>query len=159
MRIKSLFFLFNFLAICLFSCGTNNSNNNNPINDEHTNEELEKMYLKLEISNFEFKVNLENNEATKELLNMVKNEEITINLNDYGGFEKVGELGRSLPTSNERMTTKPGDIVLYQGDQIVMFYGSNTWGYTMLGHVEDLTNWNEALEGEEITAIFSYFEG
>ncbi len=87
MRIKSLFFLFNFFAICLFSCGTNNLNNNNPINDEHINEEIEDMFLKLGISNFEFKVILKNNEATKELLNMVKNEEITINLNDYGGFE------------------------------------------------------------------------
>lgn len=114
------------------------------------------MTLKLKIKNFEFKVNLEDNEATKELLNIIKNEEITISFDDYGGFEKVGDLGRSLPTNNEIITTKPGDIVLYQGDQIVMFYGSNTWSYTMLGHVEGLTNWNEALEGEEITAVFFF---
>ena len=120
-------------------------------------EETNDMTLKLKIKNFEFKVNLEDNEATKELLNIIKNEEITISFDDYGGFEKVGDLGRSLPTNNERITTKPGDIVLYQGDQIVMFYGSNTQSYTMLGHVEDLTNWNEALEGEEITVVFSFF--
>ena len=89
-------------------------------------EETNDMTLKLKIKNFEFKVNLEDNEATKELLNIIKNEEITISFDDYGGFEKVGDLGRSLPTNNERITTKPGDIVLYQGDQIVMFYSSNT---------------------------------
>ena len=52
-------------------------------------------------------------------------------------------------------TLNPGDIVVYQGNQIVMFYGANTWSYTMLGHVDDLTNWEAALSPDEVTAVFS----
>ena len=126
MRIKPLILLLIFFAFCLCSCGANDSYNNNSMNNGEIIEETNDMTLKLKIKNFEFKVNLEDNEATKELLKKKKNEEITISFDDYGGFEKVGDLGRSLPTNNERITTKPGDIVLYQGDQIVMFYGSNT---------------------------------
>ncbi len=57
----------------------------------------------------------------------------------YGGFEQVGSLGASLPRSDTRITTQAGDIVLYAGDQIVVFYGSNTWAYTRLGRITDLS--------------------
>ena len=55
----------------------------------------------------------------------------------YGGFEQVGSLGQSLPRSDVQTTTSAGDIVLYAGNQIVIFYGANTWAYTRLGHVSD----------------------
>ena len=55
----------------------------------------------------------------------------------YGGFEQVGSLGSDLPASDEQTTTEAGDIVLYSGNQIVVFYGSNTWAYTRLGHITD----------------------
>ena len=70
---------------------------------------------------------------------------LTVALADYGGFEKVGALGTSLPASDERITTSAGDIVLYLGNQIVCFYGSNTWSYTPLTHVDDLEGWEDAL--------------
>ena len=70
---------------------------------------------------------------------------LTFGLSDYAGFEKVGDLGFSLPVENERIMTVPGDIVLYQGDQIVCFYGENTWSYTRLARVDDLAGWEEAL--------------
>ncbi|MDE6394328.1 MAG: hypothetical protein K2K77_03205, partial [Duncaniella sp.] len=65
---------------------------------------------------------------------------ITVSMEDYGGFEKVGELPRSLPTSNSQITTVAGDIMLYQGDNIVIFYGSNTWSYTRLGKIDNATS-------------------
>ena len=89
---------------------------------------------------------------------MARNEPITINFEDYGGFEKVGPLGTNLTTDDIHITTKPGDIVLYLGNRIVMFYGSNTWSYTMLGHVEDLTYWEEALGDSEVVATFTLSE-
>jgi hypothetical protein len=55
---------------------------------------------------------------------------------DYGGFEKVGPLGRSLPTSNSQITTQAGDVILYNGNQLVLFYGSNSWSYTRIGRME-----------------------
>lgn len=64
---------------------------------------------------------------------------VTINMTDYGGFEKVGALPRSFPASDTRITTVPGDIMLYQGNQMVIFYGSNTWSYTRLGCLDGAT--------------------
>ena len=55
----------------------------------------------------------------------------------YGGFEQVGNLGKTLPNSDEKITTEAGDIVLYSGNQISVFYGSNTWDYTRLGKIKD----------------------
>ena len=55
----------------------------------------------------------------------------------YGGFEQVGSLGAELPSDDVQMTTEAGDIVLYSGDQIVIFYGSNIWAYTKLGRITD----------------------
>lgn len=79
---------------------------------------------------------LADNEATRELLELLKEGTVTIRMNDYGGFEKVGELPVSLTTSNAQITTVPGDIMLYQGNHIVIFYGSNSWSYTRLGKID-----------------------
>ena len=61
---------------------------------------------------------------------------VTYTASDYGGFEKVGALGFSLPTDNSQITTQAGDVILYNGDNIVLFYGSNSWSYTRLGRIK-----------------------
>ena len=81
-------------------------------------------------------VQLVDNAATRELVTVLQASPITYEADDYGGFEKVGALGRSLPTSNAQLTTKAGDVILYSGNQIVLFYGSNSWSYTRLGHID-----------------------
>ncbi len=58
---------------------------------------------------------------------------------DYGNFEKVGALGTQLPTNDERITTEPGDVILYQGDQITVYYDTNSWSFTRLGRVQGVT--------------------
>ena len=80
---------------------------------------------------------------------------IVIEMDDYSGFEKVGSLGTSLPASNSQMTTQAGDIVLYNSSQIVMFYGSNSWSYTKLAEVDDLTDGEDALGSGSVTVTFS----
>ena len=82
---------------------------------------------------------LTDNEATRELTKLLEHGDITIRMSDYGGFEKVGALPQSLPTSNTQITTVPGDIMLYQGNQMVIFYGSNSWSYTRLGKIDGAT--------------------
>ena len=166
MKIKLLILLIFLFAACLSSCNsarpttneTGSSTNENQESENESNEDENEMKLKLEIKDYEFYVTLEENDASRELVEMARNEQITINFEDYGGFEKVGPLGRSLTTDNTRITTKPGDIVLYQGNQIVVFYGSNTWSYTMLGHVDDLTYWKEALGDDDVVATFTLLE-
>ena len=82
---------------------------------------------------------LTDNEATRGLTKLLEQGDITIRMSDYGGFEKVGALPQSLPTSNTQITTVPGDIILYQGNQMVIFYGSNSWSYTRLGKIDGAT--------------------
>ncbi|MFR3921182.1 MAG: cyclophilin-like fold protein [Dysosmobacter welbionis] len=89
------------------------------------------------------------------LVEMMENGPVTIQMSDYAGFEKVGALGASLPASNSQTTTQAGDIVLYQGNQIVLFYGSNSWSYTRLGKIDDLTGWAEALGSGDVSVTFS----
>lgn len=79
------------------------------------------------------------NEATSELCELLERGPVTIKMSDYGGFEKVGTLPRSFTTSNSQITTEPGDIMLYQGNNMVIFYGSNSWSYTRLGKIDSAT--------------------
>lgn len=80
---------------------------------------------------------LERNSATERLVALLADGSVTIDMHDYGGFEKVGELPWALPTSNCRLTATPGDIMLYQGDNIVFFHGTNSWSYTPLGRFDN----------------------
>jgi flavodoxin len=79
------------------------------------------------------------NAATRELVTRLQDGPIMLTLNSSGGFEIWGPLGFALPTSNEQVNAQPGDIVLYNGNNICLFYASNTWSYTRLGHIDDLT--------------------
>ena len=101
-------------------------------------EETEKM-LKLYIDNQEVSVEWQDNETVKALSELASQGAITINTSRYGGFEQVGPLGQSLPRSDVQTETGPGDIVLYSGNQIVVFFGSNSWSYTRLGHIENMS--------------------
>lgn len=96
--------------------------------------------VKLKIDNSTFDVKLENNSAIEELINHLKNGNITIEAADYGNFEKVGSLGFSLPTNDENIETESGDIVLYQGNQISLFYESHSWSYTKIGKIQNVSS-------------------
>ena len=95
--------------------------------------------INMTINNTPVTVAWEDNEAVAALKAAVKSEPLTISMSMYGGFEQVGSLGMSLPKNDTRITTSPGDVILYSGNQMVVFYGSNTWAYTRLGHITDKT--------------------
>ena len=88
----------------------------------------------------------EDNASVRALRELCRESPLTISMSMYGGFEQVGSLGQSLPRNDVQTTTSAGDIVLYSGNQIVVFYGSNSWAYTRLGRVSDKT-------AEELTAL------
>ncbi len=87
----------------------------------------------------------ENNPSVEALEDLLP---LTIEMSMYGGFEQVGPIGQEIVSNDEQTKTEPGDIVLYSGDQIVIFYGNNSWAYTRLGHV-DLTQ-------EEMAELLSH---
>ena len=116
------------------------------------------MKMNVQVGTYTFTATLEDNDAVRELTEMMREGPVTIHMSDYSGFEKVGSLGRSLTTSNSQTTTTAGDIVLYNGNNIVMFYGSNSWSYTRIGKIDDLTDWAAALGSGNITVILTLSE-
>ncbi len=103
-----------------------------------------------------FSVDLENNSSAEEFLEKIKEENLKIVMHDYGGFEKVGELPWSITRNDEDITTEPGDVILYQANQITVYYDENTWSFTKLGHLNGTED--EILEAfggkEDVTAEF-----
>ena len=93
-------------------------------------------------------MNWEDNQAVAALRDMAREGDVTIQMSMYGGFEQVGSLGQNLPRDDKQTTTTSGDIVLYSGNQMVVFYGSNSWSYTRLGHISDKN-------AEEMTDLLS----
>ena len=93
--------------------------------------------LQMTIGNTPVSVDWEDNEAAEALKDLCRNQPLTIQMSMYGGFEQVGPIGTALPHNDVQTTTSAGDIVLYSGDQMVVFYSSNSWAYTRLGHITD----------------------
>ncbi len=116
-------------TLLLSSCIKSKDNNTAIISEDITSEEIN---MKLIIDNKEIEVSWLNNASVK-ALNEIK--PIEINMNRYSNFEQVGSIGRSIISNDTNITTNPGDIVLYNSSNIVVFYGSNNWDYTKLGHI------------------------
>lgn len=80
-----------------------------------------------------------------------------MDMRDYGSFEKAGSLGATLPTNDENITTRPGDVILYQGNSITIYYDTNTWNFTRLGSIQDCpqAQLKEMLGEGNVTVTFS----
>ena len=115
-------------------------------------EDTEMVKINVEVNGRVFTATLESNAAAHAFAEMLP---LTVAMNDYAGFEKVGSLGTRLPASNSQMTTAAGDIVLYNSNQIVVFYGSNSWSYTRLARIDDLNGWSAALGSGLVDITFS----
>ncbi len=103
-----------------------------------TKEETE-VKLNITVNGQDLTATLADSSAAKELAQKLESGAVTVELAEYGGFEKVGALPWSLTRSDESTVTQAGDIMLYQGSQITIFYGSNSWSYTPLGHIDGLS--------------------
>lgn len=108
-----------------------------PATEETGTEEVKAKMLRMMIGNTAVAVDWENNESVEALKAQCENEPLVIQMSMYGGFEQVGPIGSRLPSNDAQTTTSAGDIVLYSSNQIVVFYGSNSWAYTKLGHITD----------------------
>ena len=117
--------------------------------NSETDEDTE---MKLYFSDIEIPISWENCKAVRELEEEVANGDIIVSMSMYGGWEQVGSLGRSYSRTDHQMTAQSGDVVLYNGNQIVVFYGSNAWSYTKLGRMELSQNeLEELLSNGDIT--------
>ena len=126
-----------------------------PQQPEESAPSQEEPALKITVGEYELLATFEDNSSAEEFQQLLAQGPVTIEMEDYGGFEKVGGLGQSLPTIDRQTTAQPGDVMLYQGNQIVLFYGSNSWSYTPLGTVDDLTGWAQALGRGDVEVTLS----
>lgn len=111
--------------------------------------------ISIQIQDQNFPAVLASTQAADELYGMLEQGPITIHAHSYGGFEQVGDLGRKLTAADRQTTTEPGDLVLYQSNQIVLFYGSNSWAYTRLGYIEKPKGLAEILGSGDVTYTLS----
>lgn len=95
--------------------------------------------MNIQVGKKVFKAKLADNASAKALAKKLAKSPITISMQDYGGFEKVGDFGFNLVTNDKQVKTEPGDLVLYEGNQLVIFYGKNSWSYTRLGKIQNVT--------------------
>ncbi len=105
--------------------------------EEENSLETEEMNILMKIGDETVAVEWEDNESVSALTELLREQPLSIQMSMYGDFEQVGSLGTSLPREDEQTTTQAGDLVLYSGSQIVVFYGSNSWAYTRLGRITD----------------------
>ena len=125
-----------------------------------TGQEKDEKRLELAINGTSVSVKWEDNESVQEIRELAAKEPITVQMSMYGGFEQVGSLGSNITRNDAQTTTSAGDIVLYSGSNIVIFYGSNSWAYTRLGRITGMTDseLSELLGNGDVTLTLSIKE-
>ena len=119
--------------------------------------EAEEMKIQITVGSRTMSATLTDNASAKAFYELLKKGPVTIEMHDYGNFEKVGPLGTDIIRSDESITTTPGDIILYQGNQVTVYYDVNTWDFTLLGHIDGATgeNMREFLGDGDATVTIS----
>jgi len=141
-------------AVILLLAGCGAAETEPSVPADPISENREEITMKMSISDVPVAVQWEDNESVRALQKMTEEGPVTIEMSMYGGFEQVGPIGTPLPRSDRPTDTKPGDLVLYSGDQLVVFYGSNSWSYTRLGHITDRSAEElKALLGQEDVTV------
>lgn len=115
----------------------------------------EESALKITVGEHVFLATFEDNSSAEEFRELLSQGPLTIEMEDYGGFEKVGPLGTELTRNDRQITTEPGDVILYQGNQITIYYGTNSWNFTRLARIDDPSELQEKLGSGSISVTFS----
>ena len=111
--------------------------------------------LKITVGDQELLATFADNSSAEAFRDLLAQGPVTISMDDYGGFEKVGSLGTTLTRNDTRITTEPGDVILYQGNQITIYYGTNSWSFTRLARIDDPSGLQEVLGEGTVSVTFS----
>lgn len=113
--------------------------------------------MKLQIGAYMFTATLADNSSARALEKMLEKGPIAIKMQDYANMEKVGPLGTNLPRNDEQITTEPGDLILYQGNAFVIYYAPNSWNFTRIGKIDNVTKeeLKKALGNGDVTVTLS----
>lgn len=111
--------------------------------------------LHITVGDHELLASWEDNPSAQAFRQLLTQGPVTVEMQDYGGFEKVGPLGTTLPRSDTTITTQPGDVILYQGNQITIYYGTNTWSFTRLAKIHNPDHLQDVLGVGSVSVTFS----
>ena len=122
------------------------------LSSSHSEESQKEINMKPYIDEIELEVSWEDNNSVKALKEILP---LTINMHEYGGFEQTGMVGQNIVRNDKQIDVIPGDIVLYNGNQISVFYSTSSWSYTRLGHITNKSNseLNALLNKESVTFV------
>lgn len=132
--------------------------------------ELSDMKISIQITSdsgsHKLNATLADNSSATAFYQLLKKGPLTVDMHDYGSFEKVGSLGTTLPRNDTQITTTAGDIILYQGNQITIYYDTNSWNFTRLGKVVSTSSTTTITQAElkkilgkgDVTAVFNIIE-
>lgn len=128
-----------------------------PEETDNGTEYMEDNTMKIAAGDTTFTATLANNSSAEALKELLAEGPLTINMNDYAGMEKVGPIGTDLPRNDEQISTGAGDIILYQGNSLVIYYDTNSWNLTRIGKIEGVTGEEllEAFGDGDVTVTFS----
>lgn len=137
--------------------GMQTENTKSQLSNMQISERPDAKYVYAYIGTERLEILLDENSSAQAFLQMVENQNITIKMDDYGGFEKVGELPQSLPTNDQPITTEFGDVILYQGSSITIYYDTNSWDFTRIGTIQNIKQerLKQILGTGNITVVFS----
>ena len=156
---KKLFFLL-FISIFIASsaCALNTANAN--ADKGETSDMKIGIQITSDSGSHKLTATLVDNSSATAFYNLLKKAPVTIKMSDYSNFEKYGPIGTSLPRNDTQITTTAGDIILYQGNQIAIYYDTNSWNFTRLGKVDGVTQaeLKRILGKGDVTAVFSVME-
>ena len=156
--------LFAFLISVFLLASTACANRNSKETKSSDNGELSDMKISIQITsdsgNHKLIATLTNNSSATAFYELLKKAPVTIKMSDYNNFEKYGPIGTSIPRNDTQITTTAGDIILYQGNQIAVYYDTNSWNFTRLGKVDGVTQaeLKKILGKGNVTAVFSVME-
>ncbi len=154
---KQTLIVLGFFAVLLYTVFTGTAcRREEDLNDKETRRP--RANLVLTVNDKTFYPSLEDNSSAEAFFEKLKEEggSLELNLHDYGSFEKVGSLPWDLPRNDEQITTVPGDIILYQGNQLTIYYDENTWTFTRLGKINSVSKEDllEVLGDGDVTVTF-----
>ena len=156
------------VGLCLTACGAGQAEpSRKPAHEslleqewEHTGQDAqataeEESMLNITVGDYALTATFADNSSAEEFRELLAQGPVTVEMEDYGGFEKVGPLGTTLPRNDTQITTEPGDVILYQGSQITIYYGTNTWHFTRLARIDDPAGLREKLGDGAVSVTFS----
>ena len=111
--------------------------------------------MKISVGGHGLLTTFEDNSSAEEFKELLEQGAMTIEMEDYGGFEKVGSVGTLLTRNDMQITMQPGDGILYQGNQITIYYGTNFWRFTRLARIGNPAGLQEKLGSETISVTVS----